>query len=473
MQLIDIAIDNGWIAHADRARYVSFEEATLYIHLLEHFHIDESHLISTLSTFHPHLFLKNTLQTLFSDESATLCHDHCYLLYTHNDAIGYVVDNPYVAVPQSDKRLAQQRYWVSRSLFKTLIQTGDELPKTVRQTDSGCPKPITDLLSIAQAKEASDIHFFAQLDGCRCDFRVHGQLYTIRTYTQPEWKKLLSLFKFYGHMDISVHLMPQDGRLMSSNISCRLSTLPSLHGEDLVIRLTDPQKPLNQLSDLGLCSHTLSAMTDMSQLNAGLVLVTGPTGSGKTTTLYGLIQSILHSQKKVIVTLEDPIERDIPAVRQSQINRISGFGFAEGLRAILRQDPDVIMIGEIRDKETAQIAVEAAYTGHLVLSSLHTATIRDSLLRLLSFGVDPFLISHSLRGILSQRLERITCGSCAGQGCASCEQAGMIGRQAYHACFRPQKSDSILALDAIDSYLDQGEYWTFKMDKDAKDRHGN
>ena len=234
-----------------------------------------------------------------------------------------------------------------------------------------------------------------------------------------------------AELDIAEKRLPQDGRISlrlgQRAIDIRVSTLPNAHGERAVLRLLDKSATRLSLQDLGMTGETLKRWLSQLQQPHGILLVTGPTGSGKSTTLYAALQE-LDSQEVNILTVEDPIEYELPGVGQTQVNPRIDLDFARALRAILRQDPDVIMIGEIRDQETAQIAIQASLTGHLVLATLHTNDAPSAVTRLLDMGVEPFLLSSSLLGVLAQRLVRRLCSHCHGQGCEHCHQTGHQGR---------------------------------------------
>jgi general secretion pathway protein E len=216
-------------------------------------------------------------------------------------------------------------------------------------------------------------------------------------------------------------------RLGQRAIDVRVSTLPSAHGERAVLRLLDKSESKLSLQGLGMEGDTLTRLQRLIAQPHGIILVTGPTGSGKTTTLYAALQQ-LDTQTRNILTVEDPVEYELPGVGQTQVNPRIDLTFAKALRAILRQDPDVIMIGEIRDYETAQIAIQASLTGHLVLATLHTNDASSAVTRLIDMGVEPFLLSSSLLGVLAQRLLRRLCTHCQGHGCDACHHSGYQGR---------------------------------------------
>jgi general secretion pathway protein E len=257
-------------------------------------------------------------------------------------------------------------------------------------------------------------------------------------------------------LDIAEKRLPQDGRMSvligGRNIDLRVSTMPSSHGERVVMRLLDKDAGKLKAQHLGMPQDTKEELDQLISRPHGIILVTGPTGSGKTTTLYAALQQ-MDRQQRNIMTVEDPVEYDLPGVSQTQINLRAGMTFARGLRAILRQDPDVILIGEIRDGETAEIATQASLTGHLVLSTLHTNTAAGAITRLQDLGVDSFLLASTVRGIISQRLMRKLCPHCRKEvatddyqskllnikqgttiyeshGCEKCNNTGFVGRQA-------------------------------------------
>jgi general secretion pathway protein E len=232
-------------------------------------------------------------------------------------------------------------------------------------------------------------------------------------------------------LDIAEKRMPQDGRISlrvgGRAIDVRVSTLPTSHGERVVLRLLEKNYDRLDLRALGMAEDTFNQFDQLIHRPHGIVLVTGPTGSGKTTTLYG---ALLRLRNKInnIMTVEDPIEYNLDGIGQTQVNSRIDMNFARALRAILRQDPDIVMIGEIRDLETAQIAVQASLTGHLVLATLHTNDAPSAVTRLIDMGIEPFLLSSTLLGVLGQRLIRMSCSSCGGAGCPTCGESGYSGR---------------------------------------------
>lgn len=280
---------------------------------------------------------------------------------------------------------------------------------------------------------ASDIHFFKTMDGYQIKFRVHGTMRLQHQVSASEGLQIMNQVKGIAGLDLSAVAGPQDGRLAGNCggklIQARVATLPTVHGEDLVVRIFPEHSDLNTLDNLAMSESVKSAIIAVLVRRSGLVLVTGATGSGKTTTLYAMLRYLLKDRNLNIVSLEDPVETVISGVRQSPINHKMGFGFSEGLRAVLRQDPDVILVGEIRDAETARLTIEAAYTGHLVLASLHTTDYSATIQRLSTFGIDKFLIENCLLGVFSQQLIPINCSTCGGVGCEHCVYSGHVGRR--------------------------------------------
>lgn len=303
-----------------------------------------------------------------------------------------------------------------------LLETADDAP-IIRMLNA--------LLTQAARDGASDIHIEPYERHSSVRFRVDG---TLREVVQPNralHAALISRLKIMADLDISEKRLPQDGRISlrlgTRAIDVRVSTLPSAHGERAVLRLLDKTSEKISLEAVGMQGQVLARLEQLIAQPHGIILVTGPTGSGKTTTLYAALSRLDASQSN-IMTVEDPIEYELHGIGQTQVNSKIDLTFAKALRAILRQDPDVIMIGEIRDFETAQIAIQASLTGHLVLATLHTNDAASAITRLTDMGVEPFLLSSSLLGVLAQRLVRKTCTACQGSGCDVCGQTGYQGR---------------------------------------------
>ena len=292
-------------------------------------------------------------------------------------------------------------------------------------SDDQIVNSIDHILYRAVDVSASDVHFQPCESGLRVRYRIDGVLHDQDLIDTTLMVQSVSRLKVLSSMDISEKRVPQDGKFrmtfvqdfygenvqQQKKIDFRASTFPSIYGEKLVVRILDRDCNVLKLGSLGLEKSTLEDVRRLMYSPYGFFLVTGPTGSGKTTTLYAVLSS-LETNEKNIVTMEDPVEYNLAGITQSQVNLKSGFSFENGLRSILRQDPDVIMIGEIRDKPTIQIAIESALTGHLVFSTLHTNSAAGVIVRLLDMGVEPFLINASLTGVLAQRLVRRLCDNC-------------------------------------------------------------
>ncbi len=255
----------------------------------------------------------------------------------------------------------------------------------------------------------SDIHTSPEKDHVRLEIRLHGLLQELSKITHENYEQVVRRIKFLSKLKLNIVNIPQDGQYTFKSedrqVNVRVATLPSRFGETITLRLLDPKNGIIPLVDLGFPQDMKEQLDALVKLPHGLVLVTGPTGSGKTTTLYSLLSTVIGTSRNII-TLEDPVEYEIRGIVQSEIDSEHGFTFASGLRSVLRHDPNIILVGEIRDLETAQTAIDAALTGHLVLSTLHTNSAIEAIPRLLSMGVSPYTFAPSLRAILAQRLIR-------------------------------------------------------------------
>ncbi len=329
---------------------------------------------------------------------------------------------------ESDLDLA--RLMQEMPAVEDLLEAADDAP-VIRMINA--------LLTQALREGASDIHIepFEQISVVR--FRIDGRLRDVVRPKKGIHAALISRIKIMSQLDIAEKRLPQDGRITlrvgGKPVDVRVSTLPTGHGERAVLRLLDKEGGRMDLQQLGMSEPTQRQFDQLISQPHGIVLVTGPTGSGKTTTLYAALTQ-LNTPTTNVLTVEDPIEYELPGVGQTQVNARIDMSFAKALRAILRQDPDVIMIGEIRDLETAQIAVQASLTGHLVLATLHTNDAPAAITRLLDMGIEPFLLSSSLIGVLAQRLVRKLCTYCKQfdgaewheVGCDKCARTGYHGR---------------------------------------------
>jgi len=349
------------------------------------------------------------------------------------------------------------------TLIENITQDISNLEEIAGQ--SPVVKLVNYLLYNAVRENASDIHIEPDDKKLRVRYRVDGKLYEKMRPPHQMHPAIVSRVKIMAELDIAQRRLPQDGGIHvlveGRPIDLRVSVMPGNFGEKVVIRVIDPQKILYNLESLGFTYDNLLRFRQIIQVPNGIVLVTGPTGSGKNTTLYAAL-SELNGEEVNICTIEDPVECNISGINQFQVNTAAGFEFSTALRSLLRQDPDIIMVGEIRDEATANIAVQAALTGHLVLSTLHTNDAPGAVTRLLDLGVAPYLVSASLKGVLAQRLVRKVCPNCrieydppvsirrtvesrAGQlekfyrgvGCRKCRNTGHAGRIAIHEMFVP------------------------------------
>lgn len=313
---------------------------------------------------------------------------------------------------------------------------------------------VNSIIFQAIKERASDIHFEPYERELRVRYRIDGILYDRLSLPKKLYSAVISRIKVMSKLDIAEHFIPQDGRigikLTDREIDIRVAVIPTQFGERATLRLLDKKQGLIRLSELGLDEEGERRLRRLISIPYGIILVTGPTGSGKTTTLYAILQE-LRTPEVNIITIEDPIEYELEGISQIQVNEKAGLTFASGLRSILRHDPDIIMVGEIRDRETAEIAVQAALTGHLVLSTLHTNDAPSAITRLVDMGVEPYLVSSSVIGVIAQRLVRRICEGCKepyeespeilremgietglklyrGKGCPNCLNTGYWGR---------------------------------------------
>ncbi len=319
-----------------------------------------------------------------------------------------------------------RHYSETSSMEEAVKAAGEELDEKIEERtttvelaklaeDAPVVKLVNTMIAQAVKEGASDIHVEPELDSLRIRYRCDGLLHDVMSVPRNLQAGVTSRIKIMADLDISERRMPQDGRLQVSvsgrDVDIRLSTLPTIFGEKIVMRLLDKSGGRLSLSDLGFPPEMMQRFEKMVQRPYGLILVTGPTGNGKTTTLYAAIKKVSSAERNII-TIEDPVEFQMKSINQVQVNAKIGVTFATGLRSILRQDPDVIMVGEIRDRETATIAIQAALTGHLVLSTLHTNDAVGAITRLIDMGSEPFLVSSALVGVVAQRLVRKVCLKC-------------------------------------------------------------
>lgn len=361
---------------------------------------------------------------------------------------------------KTPQAVRSQKASLPQSEFEQLIRTANQGQEG---TISPVVRGVDHLLAEAIRKRASDIHIEAQENQVLIRYRIDGVLRKAHTLPKSLQPPFISRIKIMANMDISEKRLPQDGRIKTDisgrRVDLRISTVPTLYGEKVVLRLLDVEATSIPLEGIGFSQEVYEKILSLIKKPQGVFFVTGPTGSGKTSTLYALINHI-KSEGINIVTLEDPIEYEMEGVNQIAINEKIGLTFGEVLRSVLRQDPDVIMVGEMRDAETARIAMQASLTGHLVFSSLHTNDSVSAVTRLIDMGIPPYLIASSLSGVLAQRLVRVPCPRCkesynptpdelienaiiAGpsftlyraRGCEDCDYTGFSGRTAISELF--------------------------------------
>lgn len=374
---------------------------------------------------------------------------------------------PVLATETAVKNAIDQYYGVADSV-EDIITKMDEEKKAPRGKEASAAElakladntPVIKLVNLivlqAIKDKASDIHIEPDEKILRVRYRIDGILHEGIKPPKDLESAILSRIKVLADMDIAEKRKPQDGKIklkmQGRDIDLRVSTFPTVYGENIVIRILDKSSVMLGLKELGMNPSILKEFERVIRRPYGIMLVTGPTGSGKTTTLYAALSTI-NSAEKNIITIEDPVEYQLDMIRQTQINPKAGLTFASGLRSMLRQDPDIIMVGEIRDAETAEIATHAALTGHLVFSTLHTNDAAGAITRLVDMGIEPFLVSSSVMGVLAQRLVRVICPKCKeeikvsdamledlrlerkenmrfykGKGCPKCKDAGYAGR---------------------------------------------
>ncbi|GEK89326.1 type IV pilus assembly protein PilB [Alkalibacterium putridalgicola] len=358
--------------------------------------------------------------------------------------------------------------------LQPMIATKDDILQTINRLydaeevniedvegeDAPAVRIFDQLLETGVAMHASDIHLDSKENTVSVRYRVDGVLRSDRTLPKSLMNSLVARIKIMAGLNITESRLPQDGRISTTvidkKVNLRVSTLPTVFGEKVVIRILDMSNVFNKVSDIGLQEDTLQDYEELIKQPSGLILLTGPTGSGKSSTLYGSINE-LNSPESNIITVEDPVEYQLDGINQVQVNAPIGLTFAKGLRSILRQDPNIIMVGEIRDTETAEISIRASLTGHLVFSTLHTNSAIEAIPRLFDMGVEPYLVVSSLSGVMAQRLVKTVCKDCAqtrqaspiekevfekrnmsidevtsGAGCDACRHTGYRGRMAIH-----------------------------------------
>jgi general secretion pathway protein E/type IV pilus assembly protein PilB len=360
---------------------------------------------------------------------------------------------PVLAPREAIQREMKKRLGVGADTLDTLVEEGgfqvvdegadEDGDLASAAEDASIIRFVNQFLKDAIELRASDIHLEPFEDELRIRYRIDGVLQEVPVPAQIKrfQPAIVSRVKILSHLNIAEKRLPQDGRIKvrieDAEVDIRVSIIPMLHGEAVVMRLLRQNSTLRGMKDLGMAPRELNCFNQVLQLPHGIILVTGPTGSGKTSTLYTALAAINDTERKII-TIEDPIEYQLKGVNQIQVNEKSGLTFARGLRSILRHDPDVVLIGEIRDAETAQIAVQASLTGHLVFSTLHTNDAAGACTRLVDMGVEPYLVASSLEAVLAQRLVRVLCKLCKQPDTSPTAQAFKVklGIPADHVTYR-------------------------------------
>lgn len=429
--------------------------------------------------------VKNGLLTLAMSDPLNYQAIDDVRLYTRLDVIP-------VLASQKELDTAIRQYMalkIDSRVERLISELGQEEKRQIRQEerlvevedDAPVIRMVNSLLTQAVQGRASDIHIEPGDSDLRVRFRIDGVLYEVLRLPKKSANSVISRAKIIGDLDIAEKRLPQDGRCRLTvdgrEVDFRISTLPTIHGEKVVMRILDRAQALTSVDRLGFSAQNFTHLNNLAAKPHGLVLITGPTGSGKTTTLYAML-SLINAAEKNIITLEDPVEYSIAGINQVQVNPRAGFTFASGLRSVLRQDPDVIMVGEIRDKETSQLAIQASLTGHLVLSTLHTNSAAATIARLADMGVEFYLLASAIAGVISQRLVRRLCPNCrkayeldyatalrlgmeeeAGNtfyqasGCNMCRQIGYMGRAALQEVLVVEE-DLRAAITAGNTYED-------------------
>jgi type IV pilus assembly protein PilB len=360
---------------------------------------------------------------------ATATNNKFYLYYCSESSFRYALEQLEL-IKQAPQALS--KHIVSGEYMQGVFDATEGL-KSIGQKILKTPtSEVMDMIFAgAISLDASDIHFEPEETAVRLRYRIDGILQDIVDLPEKTYKMARNRIKYLSKLKMNVTDIPQDGRfdigVGDVDVDVRVSIVPGAWGEVVVLRLLNPTKQIISLENLGFNARAIADIQEAIGRPNGAIFNTGPTGSGKTTTLYAVLQKLNKPEVKII-TLEDPIEYRIEGINQSQINPAKKYDFASGLKHALRQDPDIIMVGEIRDKETAETALQAALTGHLVLTTLHTNSAPSAIPRLIDIGVRPFLLSGSINLIIAQRLVRRLCGACQGRGCAACNRTGFKGR---------------------------------------------
>jgi len=388
----------------------------------------------------------------------------------NSEDISTAIDKVFSVEKRTKQTLIDMRLHTLREEKKTVPNVED-----VEETDALDDQPVVrllkDILIGAITQKASDIHMEPQEPEMRIRYRIDGMLHDVMTIPKSVEPSLISRAKVLSDMDITEKRRPQDGHYRfqhkGQSYDIRMACMHTVAGEKMVLRILDKSRMPLGLSDLGFSPDSENRIQNLITKPYGMIFVTGPTGSGKTTSLYAML-NMLDKAGSNIVTIEDPVEYRLQGINQTQVNNGAGMTFAAGLKAFLRQDPNVILVGEVRDHETAEIAVQAALTGHLVLSTLHTNDASSAVTRLVEMGIEPFLVASTLIGVMAQRLARKVCVTCHGTGCETCMHTGMRGRTVMYELL--EVDDTIRGhilrqspASEVHAYMEAQEMLTFKQ----------
>ncbi|GLG02061.1 type II secretion system protein E [Alicyclobacillus hesperidum subsp. aegles] len=484
-RLGDVLINNGYISESQLVEVLEFQLGIPHV-VLSNMRIDPAvlHLVPErlVESYQviPYRKSGNRLYVAMADPLDYYAIDD--LRMTTNLTI-----EPSIAT-RHDIQGAIRKYYHLQETFDEAVRRAQPEPTPAAaepdpmRSDSPVVRMLNQILVEAAAAGASDVHLDPQADGVRVRYRIDGFLRTERVVPRHLQSALTARVKVLAQLNIAEQRLPQDGRFeleeSGYKLDVRVATMPTAHGEKVVMRVFDLSGQTFELQKLDFSREHLAAFERMLARPHGAIFITGPTGSGKTSTLYAALKGLATPEMNVI-TIEDPIEYQLDGVNQVQVNMAAGLTFARGLRALLRQDPDIVMIGEIRDEETAEIALRAAVTGHLVLSTLHTNDAVSTVTRLLDMGVAPYMIASALTGVVAQRLVRRVCPRCqqpyrptpmeekllahygmshdglvAGRGCPACGNTGFRGRMAIHEVLEADDETTglILTAQSADDY---------------------
>jgi len=436
-----IIIEKGIMSDTDLADFIAEQMEIVRIDLQHHL-VDPKIIdlvpkaLALKYKLIPVLKIGQTLTCAMADVSNILVLDEV------SRTTGLIIE-PAVATEQEINKALDEHYALKGNISEVIkdldeeilgVKDGEEI-ELKRLQDMVEDPPVIRLVNmmVVQAirEGASDIHVEPGENSLTIRFRVDGIMYEQSSPPKNFQAAIISRIKILAELDISERRKPQDGRFQmqvdTQKVNIRVSCVPTVYGETVVLRLLNANSVILGLEQIGFNKENLAKYEKLLKKPNGIVLVTGPTGSGKTTTIYASLHALTTPDKNII-TIEDPVEYSVEGVRQIQINPDVDLTFANGLRAILRQDPDIIMVGEIRDLETAEIAIQAALTGHLVLATLHTNDAPGAITRLIDMGIEPFLIASTVIGVAAQRLVRVICKECKGSGCHACFNSGYKGR---------------------------------------------